>query len=109
MDDFIGNTEKQWTQGFEKENFLHLNEPLLRKEGKYYLVNVKPELATALHEVSRLYQIPNFTPSAELEQLYQHIDRFQEQFIDLGKSHEHTTTFHSNLFRLHHEILSTYL
>lgn len=29
---------------FEKENLLHLNEPLLRKENQYYIVNIKPEV-----------------------------------------------------------------
>jgi hypothetical protein len=44
LKDYIENTNKQWINIFQKENLLHLNEPLLRKEDKYYLVNIKPEV-----------------------------------------------------------------
>lgn len=30
---------------FHKEDLLHLNEPLLRKENEYYIVNVKSEVS----------------------------------------------------------------
>jgi hypothetical protein len=44
------------------------------------------KLTTALHEIMRLYQIPNVILTPETEEFYQHIDRFQQQFIDLGKT-----------------------
>jgi len=44
LDDFIENTNKQWIDLFTKGNFLHLNEPLLRKEDEYYIVNIKSEV-----------------------------------------------------------------
>ncbi|CAF3706752.1 unnamed protein product [Rotaria sordida] len=92
LDNFIENINQQWINLFQKENLLHLNEPLLRKENEYYIVNIKSELATALHEVMRLYQIPNLILSPEIEEFYQQIDRFQQQFIDLDyitKSYRH--------------------
>lgn len=44
LDNFIDKTNQQWIANFQKQNFLHLNEPLLRKEDTYYLVNIKPEV-----------------------------------------------------------------
>jgi hypothetical protein len=44
LKDYIETTNKQWINIFQKANLLHLNEPLLRKEDKYYLVNIKPEV-----------------------------------------------------------------
>ena len=41
---FMENTIERWMRSFENEDFLHLNEPLLRKEKKYYVVNIKPEV-----------------------------------------------------------------
>ncbi|CAF3388923.1 unnamed protein product [Rotaria sp. Silwood1] len=92
LHNFIENINQQWINLFQKENLLHLNEPLLRKENEYYIVNIKSELATALHEVMRLYQIPNLILSPEIEEFYKQIDRFQQQFIDLDyitKSYRH--------------------
>ncbi len=51
LDDFIETTNKQWIRSFQQENFLHLNEPLLRKEDKYYLVNIKSEVIIAFERV----------------------------------------------------------
>ncbi len=51
LDDFIETTNKQWIRSFQHENFLHLNEPLLRKEDKYYLVNIKSGVIIAFERV----------------------------------------------------------
>ena len=44
LKDFVENSIDQWKRAFEKADYLHLNEPLLRKEGKYYIVNIQPEV-----------------------------------------------------------------
>lgn len=44
LDDFIENINQQWIDSFKKENLLHLNEPLLRKQKDYYTVNIKSEV-----------------------------------------------------------------
>ena len=44
LDEFIENANTQWMTSFKKENFLHLDEPLLRKENDYYVVNIKSEV-----------------------------------------------------------------
>jgi hypothetical protein len=51
LDDFIANTHKQWIQSFQNENFLHLNESLLRKEDQYYFVNIKSEVNCKIERV----------------------------------------------------------
>lgn len=45
LNDFIEKVNREWIDRFQKENLLHLNEPLLRKENEYYLVNMKVEVA----------------------------------------------------------------
>ncbi|UJR10317.1 hypothetical protein I4U23_014523 [Adineta vaga] len=92
LDDFTTNTNQQWITSFKTQNLLHLNEPLLRKDNSYYLVNIKSEFDTVLHEVMRLYQLPTFILSPEIEEFYQYINHFQQQFIDLDyitKSYRH--------------------
>ena len=48
--------------------------------------NTLVQLATALREITRLYQLPNLVISPKAEEFYQHIPRFQQQCIDLGNS-----------------------
>lgn len=45
--DFIERTNQQWIDSFTEQDLLHLHEPLLRKQGQYYLVNAKPEVSNA--------------------------------------------------------------
>lgn len=47
LKNFITKTIDEWKHSFEKENFLHLNEPLLRKEENYYIINIKPTVRIA--------------------------------------------------------------
>ena len=104
LDNFIEELKQRWIDLFRKENLLHLDEPLLRKENEYYLVNIKLEVisiaiflkvvqfslyyllkfTTALHVARHLYQMPHLIFSSETEDFYQQINRFQQQFIDLG-------------------------
>ena len=45
--EFLETTNDRWRSKLQTENLLHLNEPLLRKEKDYYLVNVKPDVILA--------------------------------------------------------------
>lgn len=49
---FIESIIEQWMRSFDKEDFLHLNDPLLRKEKRYYVINVKSEVRLMI--VSRI-------------------------------------------------------
>lgn len=44
LDEFIEKTNQNWIDQFQKEDLLHLNEPLLRQDNHYYVVNMKIEV-----------------------------------------------------------------
>ena len=45
LDEFIERTNREWMEQFQKEDLLHLNEPLLRQDRHYYIVNMKIEVS----------------------------------------------------------------
>ena len=51
LDEFMEQTNQQWIESFRKQDLLHLNEPLLRKEDNYYLVNIKPEVKHSIDSI----------------------------------------------------------
>lgn len=48
LNELIEKLNRQWIDRFRQDDLLHLNEPLLRKENEYYVVNMKIEVICSI-------------------------------------------------------------